>query len=720
MVRHCLPWVHNPVFDRFFSGTRFSRAGWRWTMSWLAASALVPLILFIAASWYDKAATMARARDNMEATTHALAAHAQAVMQSASLALTLQLDRIQDLDWTQIGGSQQVHDFLSWLVQEMPQLESAFYVDREGYNSASSRAYPMRPFDDRERDYFQQARAGAKGLVLSGLFSGQMAGDVSFVVGRARIVDGHFDGMAALTLSPNWFRSFYERVLLWHGGASTALLRNDGLVLVHYPTTFYPTARLSADSPLMRALQRGETSGILTASVRRGGRSRLIAFQAVPDTDLVAVYALREAVILSPWYQHVLFFALFALLSSTALLLVGYRTIANAEREHAQLTALLTETERRQRAEAALQQAGKLEALGRLTGGVAHDFNNLLAAILGSLELASKRVQDTRAIRSLEIARQAAQRGAKLVAQMLAFASNHPVTPVPIDLNQLIREVEPLIRRTCEPGVEVRIDLAADTGTVLADPVQLELALLNLVINARDAMPEGGTVIITSRPADALPAGLAPGRYAQISVADTGPGMPDEVRGRAFEPFFTTKPIGKGTGLGLSMVYGLARQLGGTAVIDSAPGRGTRVNIYLPQAEALSIVESPASEGTETTSLRVLLVDDDPAVRASASGMLADLGHAVIEAASGAQAMEYIREGECFDIVIADMAMPGMTGEELAAETQRARPAVPVLLVSGFAQPCHARSWPPNGWAFLAKPFDLHSLEGAIQRAMAR
>ena len=692
-------------------------------MSWLAASALVPLLLFVAASWYDRDATIARARDNMEATTHALAAHAQAVMQSASLALTLQLDRVQGLDWTQIGGSQQVHDFLSWLVQQMPQLDSAFYVDRNGYNSASSRAYPMRPYDDRERDYFQQARAGATGLILSGLFSGQMAGDTSFVVGRARIVDDHFDGMAALTLSPDWFRSFYQRVLLWHEGASTALLRGDGLVLVHYPATFFSVPRLPVDSPLMQVLKHGETSGILTTPLKQGGRLSLVSFRAVPDTDLVTVYALREATILAPWYQHVLLFAVFALLSSAALLLVGYRSIISAERERANLTALLAETERRQRAEAALQQAGKLELLGRLTGGVAHDFNNLLAAILGSLELASKRVEDSRVVRSLEIARQAAQRGAKLVAQMLAFARNHPVTPTPIDLNQLIRDIEPLIRRTCEPGIDVRMDLAADAGTVQADLVQLEMALLNLVVNARDAMPDTGTVTIISRPVgshEALPTGLTPGRYTQVSVADTGAGMPDEVRDRAFEPFFTTKPVGKGTGLGLSMVYGLARQLGGTAVIDSAPGRGTRVSIYLPQTEVGSAAALPVSEARETASLRVLLVDDDPGVRASAGGMLGDLGHEVIEAGNGLQAIEYIREGQIFDLLVADMAMPGMTGEELAFEAQRARPGVPVLLVSGFIQSDHPQAWRSKGWVFLAKPFDLGGLDGAIRRAMAQ
>ncbi len=537
--------------DLAFSASSTPRQARRWTLYWLAVSALLPLILFLAASWYDESVTTARARDNMEATSHALAAHAQAVMQSASLALTLQLDRVQDLDWQQIGASQPIHDFLRWLVEQMPQLDSAFYVDRGGFNSASSRAFPMRPFDDRERDYFQRARAGATGLVVSGLFSGKMEGDISFVVGRARLVDGHFDGMAALTLSPQWFRSFYERVLLWRADASTALLRTDGVVLVHYPLDAFAVPQLPAGSELMRALRRGESSGIIVEPIRHGGRIRLVSFRAVPDTNLVTVYALRRSTILAPWYQHVALFAMFALLSSAALLLVGYRSLAHAERERANLSTLLAETERRQRAEAALQQAGKMEALGRLTGGVAHDFNNLLAAILGSLELAFSRVEDPRAKRSLEIARKAGERGAKLVAQMLAFARNHPVVPGPVDLNRLILEIEPLIRRTCEPGIEVRFDLQPDAGTVLADPVQLELALLNLVVNARDAMADGGTVSITTGRAGAaepLPPGLTSGAYARIVTADTGPGMPDEVRQRAFEPFFTTKPIGKGTG----------------------------------------------------------------------------------------------------------------------------------------------------------------------------
>ena len=723
MVRHCLSWVHNPVLDRVLSISRKLRRGRRWTFNWLIVSALLPLILFLAASWYDKTVTMARARDNMEATSHALAAHAQAVMQAASLALTLQLDRVQDMDWRQIGGSQPIHDFLRWLVSEMPQLDSAFYVDRDGYNSASSRAFPMRPFDDRERDYFQRASAGATGLVVSGLFSGKLEGDISFVVGRARMADGQFDGMAALTVSPQWFRAFYERVLLWRPGASTALLRNDGVVLVHFPRAAFAGLQLPPDSGLMRALRRGETSGIIIEPICQGGRLRLVSFRAVPDTDLVTVYALLQSTILAPWYQHVALFAVFALLSSAALLLVGYRSLAQAERERANLATLLAETERRQRAEAALQHAGKMEALGRLTGGVAHDFNNLLAAILGSLELASRRVQDPRAQRSLEIARQAGQRGARLVAQMLAFARNHPVAPGPVDLRRLVLDLEPLIRRTCEPGIEVQFDLQPDVGTVLADPVQLELALLNLVVNARDAMTDGGTVTVTATRVGAnepLPPGLAPGGYARIITADTGPGMPAEVRERAFEPFFTTKPLGKGTGLGLSMVHGLAHQLGGTALIDSAPGQGTRVTIYLRQTDA---AQQPASASAATFAqprYRILLVDDDASVRASAAGMLAALGHEVTEAEGGAQAMDTIRAGAPFDLLIADVAMPGMTGQELASEVQRARAGMPVLLISGFVAAHQAQVWPGNGWAFLPKPFDLTALGASIRQAMGR
>jgi signal transduction histidine kinase len=288
---------------------------------------------------------------------------------------------------------------------------------------------------------------------------------------------------------------------------------------------------------------------------------------------------------------------------------VEERTQALAE-ANAQLAA---EAEERQRAQAALAQAQKLDALGQLTGGVAHDFNNLLAAILGSLEIALKRVEEGRVHRLLDVAMRAAERGAKLTAHMLAFSRKQDLVLRPVDVNDAIGGMSDMLGRTIGPMIRVGHDLAADLWPAVADPVQIEVALLNLALNARDAMPEGGTLTFRTRNVSAARPGtnqtaLPQGDYVMVSVSDTGQGMPEEVQARAFEPFFTTKGAGKGTGLGLSMVYGFATQAGGTVTIDSLPGTGTTVSLYLPRAATeIREVSATIKPVTAAQRLRVLL-----------------------------------------------------------------------------------------------------------------
>ncbi len=673
--------------------------------------------MFGAAAWYDHSSVMARARDTAAATTHALAEHADAVMQIATLALDLQTQRVKGMSWTEIGHSEAVYRFLVGLTRQLPQLQSAFFVDPNGFNSVSSRAFPMRPYDDRDREYFQAAIKGRLGLLITAPFHGQAAGTLGFVVSRARLKDGNFDGVAAVTLSPEYFRGFYESVLAWHPGASAALLRRDGTILVRYPPEPRLSYMIAADRPVMQALARSPDNGTGEVRSRYDHRRKLFAYRTVQQTDLVVIYTLDLQQVLAEWYQHLAIFAAFAVLASTALLLTSSRAMKHAAREQAGLQVLLDETERRQRAEMALQQAAKLEALGRLTGGVAHDFNNLLAAVLGSLELALRRVQDARLIRHLTIAQQAAQRGARLTAQMLSFARKRVIAPRAVAVNDLIRDAEELLRRACGGAVQVGYDLERDPWRALADPTQLELALLNLVTNARDAMPDGGSLTFITRnvpPEADLPAGLARRDYVMVAVTDTGSGMAEEIRRSAFEPFFTTKGPGQGTGLGLSMVHGFASQLGGTATLDSEPGRGTTVRVYLPRADdAIEDDEGPSADPARP--LEVLLVDDDAGARASARDMLIELGHNVTEAQGGEQALELLRTRQ-FDLLVADFAMPGMNGAELADAATRLMPDLPIVFVTGYAGDDMLRSWIARGCRIVEKPFSLEKIAAVLRR----
>ncbi len=340
----------------------------------------------------------------------------------------------------------------------------------------------------------------------------------------------------------------------------------------------------------------------------------------------------------------------------------------------------------------ALRQAQKMEAIGQLTGGVAHDFNNLLTPIIGSLDLLRRRgVGGEREQRLIDGAIQSADRAKTLIQRLLSFARRQPLQAIAVDVTLLVRGMADLIGSTTGPQIKIVVDAGGDVTPALADPNQLEMALLNLAVNARDAMPEGGTLRISvgeDKVDQRHPAGLQPGRYVRLSVADTGTGMDEATLARAVEPFFSTKGVGKGTGLGLSSAHGLASQLGGGLTIQSRPGIGTNIEMWLPvsklPAEAVGAVAeaSPSVVGVGTA----LLVDDEELVRVSTSDMLVELGYRVVEAASAEAALRLVRGGLQPELLVTDHLMPGMSGTDLARLLRSEQPALRVLVVSGYAE----------------------------------
>jgi PAS domain S-box-containing protein len=343
-------------------------------------------------------------------------------------------------------------------------------------------------------------------------------------------------------------------------------------------------------------------------------------------------------------------------------------------------------------AEEALRQSQKMEAMGQLTGGVAHDFNNLLTPIVGSLDmLQRKALGGEREQRLIAGAMQSAERAKTLVQRLLAFARRQPLQAVPVDVAALVSSMGGLVASTTGPQIKVVVEAADGLRPAMADPNQLEMALLNLAVNARDAMPNGGTLRISAsnaRVEAGHPSALPAGRYVRLSIADTGSGMDEATLKRAVEPFFSTKGIGKGTGLGLSMVHGLASQLGGALTIHSRPGLGTNVELWLPETAAAPELRPAAPEPADLEGRRgtALLVDDEELVRISTADMLADLGYGVVEAASAEEAMRLIEQGKRFDVLVTDHLMPGMSGADLARTVRDVQPDVPVLLVSGYAE----------------------------------
>ncbi|WP_166219562.1 hybrid sensor histidine kinase/response regulator [Pseudomonas atagonensis] len=369
----------------------------------------------------------------------------------------------------------------------------------------------------------------------------------------------------------------------------------------------------------------------------------------------------------------------------------------------------------------ALFQAQKMQAIGQLSGGIAHDFNNLLTVILGNLEIVQKRIGDDAKIsRLLENATQGALRGVSLTQRMLAFARRQELKTEPVDIPRLVQGITGLLRSSLGPGIRIETRFPDDLESVLADTNQLELAILNLATNARDAMPNGGSVVISAQPEVVLKHGqsaLAAGRYVCLSLIDTGEGMDAETMASARDPFFTTKGLGKGTGLGLSMVHGFVEQLGGRFILKSEKGHGTTAELWLPVAIEGAAVKPayPCAESITVPRLSVLVVDDDSLVLTSTSLLLEDLGHRVVSATSGAEALKLFDQGEVIDLMITDMAMPHMSGAQLAQAVRLLKPDLPIILATGYAERL-------EGFAAqlprLAKPFTQMNLVEIIAQSV--
>lgn len=487
-----------------------------------------------------------------------------------------------------------------------------------------------------------------------------------------------------VALNPAW-----EDTLGWE---RAALMRRPLADFVHPDDVMQIRA-------LSRRMARGEAVPQFTNRVRHiDGSWRWISWMGVPDNDMVYI-AGRDIT----------------------------RDIAAVEALAAVNRKLNAEIEERERVEITLRQMQRMEAIGQLTAGVAHDFNNLLVIILNNAAILGRELapgDDAALHPRLKNICEAGERGAKLTAQLLAFSRRQQLASKPVDINETIKGMLTLLQSTLGPGIHIEIHESDGVEAAMADPTQLELIVLNLCLNARDAMPGGGTLSLrtanhTIRDAPRRAEDPEPGDYVALSVQDNGTGMTSEVLAKAFEPFFTTKEIGKGSGLGLPQVFGFAKQTGGGAAIDTRLGQGTTVTVYLPSAGgapalAPESVSGNAPERAACRHLTVLLVDDEPGVREVTGIMLEDAGHAVLSAANGMDALAILRTGAKVDILLTDLAMPGMNGAELAQAAQTQRPRLPVVFVTGYAKLDGVDTAEAQ---VLQKPFHSNELLQAISRA---
>jgi len=569
--------------------------------------------------------------------------------------------------------------------------------------------------------------------------------DGNWTVVVVRRVDGpnqRFEGVAVAWLNLQYFEDFYKSVELGDNG-SISLHRRDGVLLVRFPHAEALVGKSFAELPPFRDVLSHAIAGTVRMESPQDGSMRIVGTRALRSVPLVVNVSLDEYELLAGWRRQAWTLALAGIgvgMALAALLLQVARRSRQSERllfeqQAARADAeaahrdLLEQMRKRENAEAALHQAQRVEAVGQLTSGVAHDFNNLLTVMLGNIDLLQSLPEAAAVAPRLATMRSAAERGATLIGQLLAFARRQPVMARAVDLGGLLRDLQPLLQSAVGSQVVLTLDIDPRTPLAWVDPTQIELVVLNLAINARDAMPLGGALSLDTRKVT-LQRGRrtddpVAGDYVCLRAIDTGTGMTPDVLAQAFEPYFTTKPSGSGSGLGLSQVAAVARQYGGLARIESTPASGTSVEVLLPcaqisddQIDAPTGITSMMTTAAPTGRANVLVVDDDVDVRSTTALLLRRMGYAVTTAGNAAEALHVLDSRDDIELLLSDVVMPQVTGPDLARQAQARRPDLPVVFFSGYADPEAIAGAIPLA-RLLRKPFRPTELAKLIETALA-
>jgi len=681
----------------------------------LVASIVLPVALFSYAGWINYENAFARADEQLTTSLNILSEHASKVFQSVDLAFTSVDAVLGGLSDEQIKANEEaLHLQLSKLEKALATVDAIFVADKNGHALVSSAIFPLSTgISVADRNYFQAQAERDAGTYVDAVLQSRATKEWFFGVSRRRVAqDGQFSGIITIAVLPKVFSGFYAQ-LAGDTAASFSLAKSDGTILARYPVLPEGVTNFGSNSGFMRTVANHPEGGVVTTSSIDNFQRR-IAYRKLGYADLYVSDGVPIETIYSGWIRLMathLVFGIPATLFLFVLVLLAMR----------RTRALYAEAERRDLAEQALRQSQKMEAVGQLTGGVAHDFNNLLTIIIGNLGIAKRGVVEARAERALDNALVGAERAAQLTQRLLAFSRRQPLNPRVLDVNKLIFSISDLLARTLGENIELETIGAAGLWKAEVDASELESTLLNLALNARDAMPEGGKLTIETSNAYldeeycSHHEGLPPGQYILIAVTDNGAGMSAETIDHAFEPFFTTKEAGKGTGLGLSQVYGFMKQSDGHVKIYSEPGEGTTIKLYLPRRvgdeTALSGDDDVGSKRGRAET--ILIVEDDDGVRQYASEILRDLNYQVIEAKDSATALRLLDADKKFDLLLTDVVLPGKNGRELATEVENRRPGTKVIFMTGYSRNAivhHGRLDP--GTELIQKPL--------VERVLAR
>jgi signal transduction histidine kinase/ActR/RegA family two-component response regulator len=671
---------------------------WLRATMWLAA--IVPLALFAVVAWALHKQHIAESQLRVDRAARVAEEHAVKVFETNLALLARVGDALGDADDALLRARERpFHDKLVGMTGNLNQLVGLFVIDGNGRVAASNRVFPAVAVDNTDRSFFRHHRAGGAQPFLSEVLTSRTTGELFFSMSmRRNAADGRLTSVLSASMAPSYFVDFYSDLADESPSLRVALLHVDGSVLAVWP----PDAAAAATAP--------------------PAPERIVSQRRVGSYPVQVRSSIDRSAALAPWYRELMVLAGFGFPIALTLMYVAWVGLQRTQRALLAQQRLHDETAHRQRIEETLRQAQKIEALGRLSGGVAHDFNNLLMVVGNNLYLLRRLQPALAASTHLAAIERAVAAGTKLTRQLLSFSRRQPLRPERVLLQTHLDSIAELVAPAVGATVVVQTEIEPDTAPVQVDVQELELAVLNLAINARDAMPQGGRLRIGVANARAgEPAGFE-GRFVVISVHDSGQGVVPELAQRVFEPFFTTKDVGHGTGLGLSQVHGFCARAGGTATFDSRSGEGTTVRMFLPA----STLPEPAALATAPDALqslpglRVLLVEDNAEVAFATATVLESMGCRVHPSDSADAAIAALRaDAQRFDLVLSDIVMCGaLDGVGLAAVVQNEYPQLPIVLISGYSSSLdHALALEVP---VLPKPSTPAALAAAIRAALAR
>ncbi len=685
----------------------------------MVASLVLPAVLFSFAAWTSYRNIQRVTDERIDRSLDILHEHALKVLQTLQRTIA-EIDEItRGMSDKYIRANEvPLHARLKKIIDALPQLQGITIIDRDGHPLVSANVLQVpKNVSFAERDYFRAQAERDAGTYISRVHRPLMPGISTYffsVSQRRPALEEKFNGIISVAVLPAYFNGFYARMAS-SDGSYFALARDDGRFLARYPILKDPPIALDRDSELHMLIAGGKERALFTVDSQLDHIKRRIGYRKISGFPLYVLAGVETSAITHEWLTNMTGHLIFGLPATALIFAVLLLALRRTQR-------LYDEADRREVAEGALRQAQRLEAIGQLTGGVAHDFNNLLMIISGSVQRLRDELSDKKHIRLLDMIATATQRGETLTRQLLTYSRRQTLTPQVIDLTQRLPLIRELLTRSLHGDIEIKVDVPDNPCAVRVDPGEFELAILNLAVNAKDAMPHGGMLSIRAKPVtlrgEATDEGLS-GEFIAVRVADTGQGIPPDVLTRVFEPFFTTKEFGKGTGLGLSQVYGFAKQSGGTATISSADHRGTAVTLYLPrshdkpEAMAAKLPSGPPAQAAGT----VLLVEDNGDVAEVGAGLLRQLGYRVRSVAGAQAAIAALRLDPEVDLVFSDILMPGgKNGIDLAREISERYPDIPVLLTTGYS--VSAQDAVARGVVVLQKPYDLEGLRRHIHEAI--